>query len=43
MKVISLINATYQVVNEEDYYEVYFQGSLSDCEAYIRLTEKGYM
>ena len=27
----------------EFYYEQVFKGSLSDCEAYIRLKEKGYM
>lgn len=43
MKVINLINSTYQVVNSEDYYEVYYQGSLSDCEAFIRLRNNGYL
>lgn len=27
----------------EDEYESVFQGSLADCEAYIRLHENGYM
>ena len=39
---------TYEVLEdiggEYDYeYETAFQGSLSDCEAFIRLKEKGYM
>lgn len=40
--VYPLINNTYQVIDKET-EEVYFKGSLSDCEAYIRLSEKGYM
>lgn len=40
--VYPLIDNTYQVIDKET-EEVYFQGSLSDCEAYIRLSEKGYM
>lgn len=48
MKVISLINDTYQVIKLEDgvcNYEcqVLYQGSLSDCEAFIRLTNGGYL
>jgi hypothetical protein len=42
---------TYEVTEEvqsDEYYGGYgeesvFQGSLSDCEAWIRLHEKGYM
>jgi len=39
---------TYEVlellsVNGEDFWEKVYQGSLSDCEAYIRLHEEGYM
>ena len=29
--------------DENDYSESLFQGRLADCEAYIRLTEKGYL
>lgn len=32
---------TYQVFNDE--MEVQFQGSLTDCDAWINLTEKGYL
>jgi hypothetical protein len=47
-KVESLIDSTYQVVvyvqvYEEIEREVKYQGSLADCEAWIRLTEGGYM
>jgi len=49
LKVVHLINSTYQVIKR--YYtdgvhfdsEVVFQGCLADCEAYIRLTDNGYM
>lgn len=47
-KVQNLQDNTYQVYSYpddadfEDYTCVY-QGSLSDCEAFIRLTEQGYM
>ncbi len=40
---------TYQVLEitegeyDTDNYEVVYQGSLADCEAYIRLKEGGYM
>lgn len=40
---------TYEVLEwktysaDEDGYESVFQGSLADCEAYIRLHEGGYM
>lgn len=36
-----LIDSTYQVLNSDD-DSVAFQGSLTDCEAYIRLHEGGY-
>ena len=43
-------NDTYEVLEkkyyhyeDDDFYESVFQGSLSDCEAYIRLHEGGYM
>jgi hypothetical protein len=36
-----LINDTYQVIDIET-YEQFHQGSLSDCEAWIRLQEGGY-
>ena len=53
-KVIPLINDTWQVVtinviktdgDQFDVYEneVHHQGNLSDCEAWIRLTNGGYM
>jgi hypothetical protein len=34
MKIIHLINDTYQVINEEN-TTTYFQGSLTDCNFYI--------
>lgn len=48
MKVILLKDNTYQVVklfeNIPNYEcPVLYQGSLSDCEAFIRLTENGYL
>ena len=36
MKILHLINDTYQVTNEEETM-VYFQSTLSDCQAYINL------
>lgn len=47
-KVELLQDNTYQVcvyiqVYEEIERETKFQGSLADCEAWIRLTEGGYM
>lgn len=30
-------------ISDEDGWEKVYQGSLSDCEAYIRLHEGGYM
>lgn len=37
-----LEDSTYQVINNiTDEFE--YQGSLADCEAYIRLKENGYM
>ena len=35
-------DCVYEVYNEYT-FESYFQGSLADCEAYIRLHEQGYM
>ena len=51
LKVRFRVDNEYEVVefkyNDEDNYfasfESVFQGSLSDCEAYIRLEENGYM
>jgi hypothetical protein len=40
-KVAWYINSTYQVLNRETYEQMH-QGSLSDCEAWIRLQEGGY-
>ncbi len=47
-KVIHLIDNVYQVVEMEkkdsEYdFNVVFQGSLADCEAFIRLNKEGYM
>jgi hypothetical protein len=33
MKILHLINDTYQVVNEDE-TTVYFQGSIAECEAF---------
>jgi hypothetical protein len=33
MKIIHLINETYQVVSEDE-SSVYFQGSIAECEAF---------
>jgi hypothetical protein len=38
-EVLELIQGAYN----EEHWDSVFQGSLSDCEAYIRLHEKGYM
>ena len=46
MRVIELTGETYQVVTESDcgkFDHVVYQGRLSDCLAYIELTEKGYL
>ncbi len=52
IKVRHLSDNTYQVVrltsSDDDCYtyedeEVLHQGSLTDCEAFIRLTENGYL
>ncbi len=52
LKVRNLQDGTYQVVemilSDSDNYKyedesVLHQGSLADCEAFIRLTENGYM
>ena len=37
------IDDRYQVYGDEDKWNTVFTGSLSDCEAYIRLHEGGYM
>jgi hypothetical protein len=37
--IYKIISPTKRIV----YWENVFTGSLSDCEAYIRLYEKGYM
>jgi hypothetical protein len=45
-KVVRLIDSTYQVITEDDQGyvdDVKYQGSLSDCEAWIRLDERGYL
>ena len=48
-KVVHLIDNTYQVLEfiecvlEEHAWQTAYQGSLSDCEAYIRLKINGYM
>ena len=45
-KVIPLQDSTYQVIqNSEDmsFSNVVYQGSLADCEAWIRLTLGGYL
>jgi hypothetical protein len=41
MKVQFYQDQTYEVINSEG--ESLFQGSLADCEAFIRLTEGGYL
>ena len=49
-KVINLIDHTYQVIdniNVDDWHEgvepkIHYQGSLADCEAWIRLDRGGY-
>lgn len=43
MKVTHLKDSTYQVVESYLQDNILFQGSLSDCEAFIRLTEGGYL
>lgn len=45
-KVINLIDNTWQVIRISEILvedEVMYQGSLSDCEAWIRLREGGYL
>ena len=43
-KVRLMMYNTYEVVIiHEDSEEKVYQGSLADCEAYIRLRENGYM
>lgn len=41
-KVGFFIDNTYEVYDAET-RETYYQGSLADCEAWIRLHESGYM
>ena len=36
MKILHLINSTYQVVDLEE-TSVFFQGSISDCQSYINI------
>ena len=45
LKVSHLINDTYQVVQfyDDGSEHIYYQGSLSDCEAYIRLQNSGLL
>ena len=38
-----VLEKKYYAYEDDDFYESVFQGSLSDCEAYIRLHEGGYM
>ena len=43
-RVDNLIGDIWQVIDLGDEFEnMVYQGSLSDCEAYIRLNERGYM
>ena len=44
-KVVWLIDNTFQVRDENDNLpeNAVFQGSISDCNAYIQLYEKGYL
>lgn len=46
-KVVYSVNEYYEVLefdpNEDEYVFAGFSGSLADCEAWIRLHEKGYM
>lgn len=41
-KVKFYMDNEYEVLNTES-YEIEFQGSLADCEAWIKLTERGYL
>lgn len=41
-KIRSAIDSDYEVYDANT-YEVYFQGSLADCESYIRLSLGGFM
>lgn len=51
IKVVNLQDETYQVIeidDEDDFYSngycnILHQGGLADCEAYIRLKERGYL
>lgn len=40
-RVTLYMNNTYEVIDYSS-YESFFQGSLADCEAWIRLQEGGY-
>ena len=42
-EVMELISSTRTPDGYDDTEESVFKGSLSDCEAYIRLHEQGYM
>lgn len=42
MRVRFFVDNTYEVY-DEDTLESLFQGSLTDCLAYIKLKEEGYM
>lgn len=35
LTITNLINSTYQVHSVDSIYEVYFQGTFSDCKAYM--------
>jgi len=41
--IYEVLEKQYYALEDDDFYEAVFQGSLSDCEAYIRLHENGYM
>ena len=40
-KVRFYINDTYEVIDEDGYS--HYQGSLSDCNAWLQLNDKGYL
>ena len=41
--IYEVLEKQYYALEDDDFYEAVFQGSLSDCEAFIRLNEGGYM
>jgi hypothetical protein len=41
--IYEVLEKKYYAFEDDDFYESVFQGSLADCEAYIRLHEGGYM